>query len=247
MIRTFSLLTWLLLLLLSCQSDIEWFGSEEGQVNPIQIEDKTTSSSYVAPESIDQQESKEEKGTTELILESSVTIFTKNQRNTLLGQGSGAFIEKDKIVTNYHVIESGVYYEVVFNSDDNVKYEATLHKIDKAHDVAILKIDTLFPEKVLKINKEYPKIGDDIIVAGSPMGLNGTVSKGNISAIRKFPPDDYDLFQISAPISPGSSGGPVVNLNAELIAISVSGVKSEGAQNLNFAVPAKYISFLLGD
>jgi S1-C subfamily serine protease len=95
----------------------------------------------------------------------------------------------------------------------------------------------------IKISSNLPKIGDDIMVAGSPQGLEGTISKGIISSIRKFDPYDYELIQISAPISEGSSGGPVVNSSGELIGISVSGMK-EG-QNLNFAVPVKYISHLL--
>ena len=234
--------------LMSCDSDVEWFGvveSGDQNTNSIhQIEHKDEKVSVNKNDSINDSISSV-KNTPKLLLESSVTIIAKNNRNKPISQGSGAFIAQNKIVTNFHVIEEGQMFEITLNSNNEIKYEAQLLNIDRVHDIAILEMNTFFPSKVLKINKNYPDIGDDIIVAGTPLGLEGTISKGNISAIRKFPPDDYDLFQISAPISPGSSGGPVVNLNGELIGISVAGVKADGAQNLNFAVPAKYIYFLM--
>lgn len=229
------------LLLAACNFDVDWFGTEESQNRSTLNEEGNSSHT---DNNIDSNHQK--KGDiTDLILESSVTIEVKDQRNKTLKFGSGAFIDEDKIVTNFHVVESGITIEIILNSDENIKYNASILKIDSANDIAILKIDNPFPGKALKINQGYPKIGSDIIVAGSPLGLNGTLSKGNISAIRKFPPYNNDLFQISAPISPGSSGGPVTNLSGELIAISVSGLEDDRAQNLNFAIPAKYIYFLL--
>lgn len=241
----------------SCESDVEWFGDSE-------LDQRNTESIHQIPQPSPSIENDDEKvsvndkdriieispsvkNTPELLLQSSVTIIAKNSRNQPISQGSGAFIAQNKIVTNFHVIEEGQKFEITLNSDNEIKYEARLLSVDRVHDIAILEINTFFPSKVLKMNKNYPAIGDDIIVAGTPLGLEGTISKGNISAIRKFPPDDYDLFQISAPISPGSSGGPVVNLKGELIGVSVAGVKEDGAQNLNFAVPAKYIYFLMED
>lgn len=243
--------------IISCESDVEWFGgAEEDESNTKPVSEILPPSS-IKDNEVEEVPDKENdivseinpsvKNTPELLLESSVTVIAKNSRNQTISQGSGAFIAQNKIVTNFHVIEVGQMFEITLNSNNELKHEARVLKVNRVHDIAILEIDTFFPDKVLKINKNYPAIGDDIIVAGTPLGFEGTISKGNISAVRKFPPDDYDLFQISAPISPGSSGGPVVNLNGELIGISVAGVKADGAQNLNFAVPAKYIYFLLQD
>jgi S1-C subfamily serine protease len=230
--HSYIFLTLISIILASCETDIDWFGGDFG--SPHGHGDKKNDDSVIIVNNVP-----------EILLESSVTVISKNSRNKTLAQGSGAFIANNKIVTNFHVIEGGVKYEIILNSNNSLTHEATVLKINRVWDIAILEIDVSYPANVLKINTNYPAIGDDIIVAGSPFGLEGTISKGNISAIRQFPPDDYDLFQISAPISPGSSGGPVVNLKGDLIGISVSGIKADGAQNLNFAIPAKYISFLL--
>lgn len=78
-------------------------------------------------------------------------------------------------------------------------------------------------------------IGEDVVVMGSPQGFKGTVSKGIISASRG------DLIQITAPISPGSSGGPVLNAYGEVIGI-VKALYAEGlSQNINFAIPINFI------
>ena len=238
-------------ILISCQSDAEWFSLDERQDENL-VQDGNLEKSNSTISSMESEENELSSSTVtnlsgipELLFNSSVTILTKNRKGEPIGQGSGAFIDNNKIVTNYHVIENGDIFEIELNSGNNAKFKASVFKIDMSHDIAILEIDTFFSEKVLRVNKTYPRIGEDIIVAGTPLGLNGTISKGNISAIRKIPPEDFDLFQISAPISPGSSGGPVVNTKGELIAISVAGVKKQGAQNLNFAVPVKYISILL--
>ena len=82
---------------------------------------------------------------------------------------------------------------------------------------------------------------------GSPEGLSGSISKGIVSALRKFEPYNYSLIQIDAAISPGSSGGPVVNKKGEVVGITVSKLDIPNAQNLNFAVPTKYLEFLMRD
>lgn len=78
-------------------------------------------------------------------------------------------------------------------------------------------------------------VGDEIVVIGNPMGLQNTISKGTISAIRDI--EDTKIIQITAPISPGSSGGPLLNNNSEVIGITTFLVEG---QNLNFAIPIEY-------
>lgn len=85
------------------------------------------------------------------------------------------------------------------------------------------------------------EIGDEIFVVSNPQGLEGTFSKGIVSAIRIIG-QDY-LLQITAPISPGSSGGPVLNEQGKVIGVAVATFK--GGQNLNFAIPSSYLSDLL--
>jgi S1-C subfamily serine protease len=176
------------------------------------------------------------------LLNKSVTVYLYNEQGELEGLGSGVFVAEDKIATNYHVVESfpDSIISVINGNDKNLG--CRIHKLDKAHDVAILSF-TDYRASPIEMAAGSPKIGENVIVAGSPEGLTGTISKGNISAYRDFEPYDFKLLQISAPISQGSSGGPVVNEQGELLGITVS-MFSEG-QNLNFAVPVRYVKFLL--
>ena len=92
----------------------------------------------------------------------------------------------------------------------------------------------------LKIAESPPDVGEKIVVVGSPFGLDQTVTDGVISGFRQI--DDLKIIQISAPISPGSSGGPVVNLKGEVIGVATFYLR--GGQNLNFAIPASKILVL---
>jgi S1-C subfamily serine protease len=120
-----------------------------------------------------------------------------------------------------------------------------VHKLDPIHDIAILKLSNKIKHEFLKFESYKVKVGTEILVAGTPIGFEGTLSDGIVSSIRKEEPYDFDLIQITAPISHGSSGGPVINKKGNLIGISKSGIDSDVAQNINFAVPSKYIEFLL--
>jgi S1-C subfamily serine protease len=179
----------------------------------------------------------------ELLLKTSVSI-SNFRDNRELNIGSGVFISNKLVVTNYHVVDNGNRIELTRNSDQK-KFEGEIVKVDEFHDICIIKLKNNSSPDFLKLNTNYPKIGTEILVAGSPIGLNGTISKGIVSNLKKNNPHDNDLLQISAPISPGNSGGPVVNANGEILGISVSQFVGEGIQNINFAVPARYIDFLL--
>jgi S1-C subfamily serine protease len=180
----------------------------------------------------------------EKLLAVSVSICTYNQNGELIPVGSGAFINKNQIVTNVHVIDGLQTFVAVRNSDQK-QIAVKVFKVDPIHDVAILKTISFSSEEHLKTVTKFPRIGSDIWVAGSPLGQEGTISNGIVSAIRKHKPFDFDQIQFTAPISFGSSGGPLVNTDFELIGITVSGIDAYDAQNLNFAVPAKYINHLL--
>lgn len=181
------------------------------------------------------------KNSAEKLLDVSVTIELYDSYDKVISIGSGVFVRTNYVATNFHVIDNDYQYIKIKRNSDNNEFEGEIYKLDTQHDVAILKT-TFFCEKPVQISKSQPTIGEDILVAGSPIGLEGTISKGIVSAIRKFEPYNYELIQISAPISKGSSGGPVVNEKGELIGITVSYI--QGGQNLNFAVPVKYIDYL---
>ena len=187
---------------------------------------------------------KEEKTLGEKLLEVSVSICTYNRNGDLIPIGSGAFIKDNLIVTNVHVIDELSTIVAIRNSDKK-QINVKVYKVDPMHDVAVLKTISFKSEDFLKIKSKFPRIGNDVWVAGTPLGQEGTISDGIVSAIRKHKPFDFDQIQFTAPISFGSSGGPLVNTDFELIGITVSGIDAFDAQNLNFAVPAKYISHLL--
>jgi hypothetical protein len=113
--------------------------------------------------------------------------------------------------------------------------------IDKTNDLALLKV-TMSGIKPLPLgNSSDVKIGETVYVAGNPKRLEGTFSDGIISSRRG--PDTKERLQMTAPISPGSSGGPVLNSKGEVIGVSYMTIAS--GQNLNFAIPSRYLRELL--
>ncbi len=110
--------------------------------------------------------------------------------------------------------------------------------VDLSHDVCVFRVIQESTSALSLNMSRQDAVGDDIYVSGNPEGLTGSFSKGIISAIRKDP----DLIQIDASISPGSSGGPVVNSRGEVIGIAVGGLSS--GEHLNFAVPIKFLTSL---
>ena len=144
--------------------------------------------------------------------------------------GSGFFIEPGKVVTNYHVIKGAK--KIIVKTYDNKKYEITnILGYDEALDLAVLQLDV--KNVCLEISKEGAAVGEDIYTLGSPFGLTGTMTDGMISTASRVI-DEVDYIQINAAISPGNSGGPLVNAYGEVIGINT--MYYIDAQNLNFAV-----------
>jgi hypothetical protein len=165
---------------------------------------------------------------------STVTIETDN------GLGSGFFVAQNIIATNYHVIE-GATNASCFVNNSTTKYKIDGYvAADRSVDLILLKVSSL-DKTPFTFSSEVVSPGQKVYVIGSPKGLPATISDGIISGMRDF--DGYKLIQMTAPISPGSSGGPVLNSKGELIGISVSQL-TEG-QNLNFAIPKSYLEVLL--
>lgn len=165
---------------------------------------------------------------------STVTIETD------IGLGSGFFVGDSIIATNFHVIEgASEAYCYTNNSSAKFKIEGYL-AADKAIDLILLKVSG-FNRKAIKLSVSSVEPGQKIFVMGSPKGLPATISDGIVSGLRDF--EGYKLIQITAPISHGSSGGPVLDVKGELIGVSVG--QYEGGQNLNFAIPISNIELLL--
>ena len=155
--------------------------------------------------------------------------------------GSGFVIRDDQIVTNYHVIDNMSIGGVrLVGKEDLYPIEATL-AVEKNRDLAIIKVVGIDVPALSLGDSDAVQIGDKVYVAGNPQGLEGSFSDGIISAIRGGSADKF--FQMTAPISQGSSGGPVVNARGEVIGVSFA-THLEG-QNLNFAIPVNYLKALM--
>jgi S1-C subfamily serine protease len=145
-------------------------------------------------------------------------------------------------VTNYHVIEHAQDIMAKLKDGREFKVSGSV-ELNRDLDLAVLKFDaTALP--VALGDSDAVRVGQHVFAIGSPMGLEQTVSDGIISAIRGDTPDEK-LFQITAPISPGSSGGPLFNENGEVIGITFAQL-TEG-QNLNFAIPINSVRPFIKD
>ena len=112
-------------------------------------------------------------------------------------------------------------------------YNGTIIDASESNDLAVISVGGRLP--VLDLMKRRPAIGEPVLVLGSPLGLGGTVTSGIVSAFRTD--DGLDYLQFSAPISPGNSGGPLVNSEGEVVGVAVSKLVGEGAEGLGFAIP----------
>jgi S1-C subfamily serine protease len=173
---------------------------------------------------------------------STVLIVMEDAKGTLISLGSGFFIRGGEIASNLHVVEGAArgYVKLV---GQKTKYDIEgITAVDQERDLIILKImDSRSPALTLG-NSDAIQVGESVYAVGNPQGLEGTFSQGIVSGIRQVGTDK--LLQITAPISPGSSGGPVLDGEGEVIGVSVATFKS--GQNLNFAIPSSYLKTLLG-
>ncbi|MDC8001712.1 S1C family serine protease [Aequorivita todarodis] len=175
-----------------------------------------------------------------MCMASTVSLVMEDNFKQPLSLGSGFIVDNGKVITNLHVIENAKYGYVTINGESKKHNIEGYLAIDKTNDLALLSVPTLIGNSI-EINDNNPEIGEKIYAIGNPKGLSGTISEGIISGIRTF--DNEELIQITAPISPGSSGGPVINNNGQLIGVSVGTL--DAGQNLNFAIPTKYVTKLI--
>jgi tetratricopeptide (TPR) repeat protein len=172
---------------------------------------------------------------------SAVAIETDDARGEKLSRGSGFFIDTDRVVTNRHVIDGAIRAEV-HSSTGNVYQVKGVLAVDAEGDLALLKIDAPANQiHPLALDRTSPQEGESIVVIGNPFGLEGSVTNGIVSAVRDIPTFGR-IIQITAPISPGSSGSPVVNMQGQVIGVAT--LQITGGQSVNFAIPSERISQL---
>lgn len=169
-----------------------------------------------------------------------VTIVTLDASDDTLGLGSGFVVRSDGVIlTNYHVMRGASGASIRLPSGAEFSQVRAL-AVDPERDLAVLKVSGA-GMRALEVASNAPAVGDKLVVIGAPRGLEFTVSEGIVSAIRRT--DSAEWIQMSAPISPGSSGGPVLNSSGEVVGVTTA--YREDGQALNFAVPIRYASSLL--
>ena len=176
------------------------------------------------------------------IAPSTVYVIAYNGKEEFLKLGSGFFISQNgDIITNYQLLQGASSAEI--KTSDGKTFPITyIVAEDEQSDIIRLSVD--IPSQYaypLSLSTTIPEVGEEIIVYDGLLGLGKTVSDGIVSAIREVP--GYGkLIQITAPISPGSSGSPVLNMSGEVIGVATFQLIEE--QNLNFALPSERITSL---
>lgn len=156
----------------------------------------------------------------------------------LRATGSAVAVTTTDVVTNYHVVKEAWSAELV--TEDGTRYPVLgMTAFDQNQDLAVLRVNgTLQP---VQLRTTPVETGEEVVAIGSPVGLINTVSTGVVSAVRTL--SGSEVIQVSAPISKGSSGGGLFDRQGSLIGITFG--LMEGGQNLNFAIPVKYVQQLL--
>lgn len=165
--------------------------------------------------------------------------------------GTGFALKNGYVATNYHVVENAKSIQVQgINGNFSTKYKASVVATDKNNDLAVLRIDdpsfSGFGSVPYNVKTSQVDVGEEIFVLGYPltvtMGDEIKLTTGVISSKTGFQ-GDVSLYQISAPVQPGNSGGPLFDHNGNLIGIVSA--KHAGAENVGYAIKASYLKNLV--
>ena len=161
-----------------------------------------------------------------------VLIQAYNYEDELFATGSGVYIDQNTVYTNAHVIKDAERIEIILDDNSKIKLKG-IQSINEKKDIAILVTEKVESVQKLKMAKNV-KIGTEVYAVGSPLGIKNSVSDGVISTKTKDKNMKVTIYQHTAPISPGSSGGALINKRGELIGINYASY--EDGQNLNLAI-----------
>ncbi|MDE6502602.1 MAG: trypsin-like peptidase domain-containing protein [Ruminococcus sp.] len=169
-----------------------------------------------------------------------IYTYTDKTRRQMSGTGSGVVISEDGyIVTNAHVLNADGFH-AIHTADDKV-YDARIIGRDSKTDIAVIKVDNANLVPAVLGNSDEAIVGEQVIAVGNPAGLSNTVTDGIISAVnRKIRSDstgfEMNCIQTNADISPGNSGGALVNMYGQVIGITSSKYVSSSFEGLGFAI-----------
>lgn len=172
-----------------------------------------------------------------------VVAITTEKDGEPLSSGSGFNVDSSGIVvTNLHVIRGATAIFVKFPGGDRFQ-TVRLLGMDSEKDIAILKISGFDLPTVRLGNSNQITVGEVVVAIGNPQGFENTVSSGIVSGRRQTV--NLTLLQVTAPISPGSSGGPIFNERKEVVGITTLTWIEDGSQNINFCIPINYVQGML--
>jgi len=162
-------------------------------------------------------------------------------------QGSGFIISTEgTILTNAHVVDGAK--KIIVKLGDKREFEARIIGKDAPTDVAILKIDVKDSLPTIRLgDSDNLEVGEWVMAVGTPFGLDNSVSSGIVSGKGRHIGESYDrLIQTDAPLNPGSSGGPLINLNGQVVGINKAIVSETGGSiGISFATPINLIKEIL--
>jgi len=173
-----------------------------------------------------------------ITLETEPSVFTIEAKDYL---GSGWVAHSDArgsdLITNFHVVEeawtAGVFAVDVRQGDSY--YAGTITDVDRNNDLAVVHVAAALPP--LKVARFRPLLAAPVMALGSPLGLGGSISVGLISGSRSLEGGDY--LQFTAPISPGNSGGPVVDSHGHVVAVATAKFEGLGVEALSLGIPVQ--------
>jgi serine protease Do len=171
-----------------------------------------------------------------------VVVFAEAARAEDSGMGSGVIIAARDVVTNCHVVSKA---SRIFVAQGDVKRSARIRFHDVARDLCQIRVEDGFPSgKPIEkfVASSELEVGQQVFAVGSPRGLEHTLTRGIISALRETKTKTSRLIQTDVAMSPGSSGGGLFDQEAQLIGITTFGARD--SQGLNFAIPAEWIAEL---
>jgi len=172
-----------------------------------------------------------------------VAIATYDSQGEALMTGSGFFVRPGQVVTNLHVLRGAQRSEIkTLDGKGKVFPVAGLLAVDEEGDLALLSVDMPFDRpRASELAHVLPDEGEQIVVIGNPLKLEGSVTDGIVSAVREVP-NVGKIIQITAPISHGNSGSPVFNMKGQVVGVVT--VKVTNGQNINLAISAARVELL---
>jgi hypothetical protein len=170
------------------------------------------------------------------------TVLVYGRDGSELRQGTGFFVEPNGLlITNWHVLQGAYRAEARMSSSVSYPIEGVVAG-DEFADLVMARVGSPRVRRAtLRLATTTPRVGESVFVVGTPVGLEATVTNGIVSAFRTLP-GTGSLIQMTAPISPGSSGSPVLNEQGEVVGVAT--LRRIDGQSLNFAVPAARVAAL---